>query len=45
MLDEREREVIRALIARIEETDNIGDYGIARDDDCVIAARELLEGA
>lgn len=36
------RKVLTDLIARIEETDNVGDYGISSDDPCVNAARELL---
>lgn len=41
-MTDREREIVSALIARIEALDNPSDMGIGRDDDCVIAARGLL---
>ncbi len=36
---------LKALVKITEDSDNVGDYGVSRDDDAMIAARAAIEKA
>lgn len=36
---------LKALVKITEDSDNVGDYGVSRDDDAMIAARAAIQKA